>query len=78
MQIAGEDDAQKKASLQAELKKRDDELYITAQKMANFSGLLDTRKLIEDRLNNMLDLGDTQNTGGITASNVAGVTQVSP
>ena len=78
MQIASEKNAQKKASLQAELKKRDDELYITAQKMANFSGLLDTRKLIEDRLNGILNLGGTQNTGGITASNVAGVTQVSP
>ena len=78
LKVASEKDGAKKAKLQAELNARDKELYLTAQKMANFSGLLDTRKMIEDRLNNLSGISGPQNTGGITAANVASITQTSP
>ena len=76
LQVASAPNPNKKAELQAQLNARQTELFITADKMANKGGSLALRKLLEDRINKLGGLSGPQDTGGITAANIASVTQI--
>lgn len=78
MKVASSKDPNERAELQAQLNARQKELFITADKMANKGGSLALRKILEDKINELGGLSDPQNTGGITAANVASVTQTKP
>jgi len=78
LQVASTRNPNERANLQAQLNTRQTELFITADKMANKGGSLALRKILEDRINELGGLSGPQNTGGITAANVASVTQTSP
>lgn len=76
LQVASTRNPNERANLQAELSARQKELFITADKMANKGGSLALRKILEDKINELGGLSGPQNTGGITAANIASVTQI--
>ena len=72
------DNPNKRAELQAKLQARHKELFIMADKIVNKGGSLTLRKTLEDKINSLSGVSGPQNTGGITAANIASVTQTSP
>ncbi len=76
LQVASTKNPNERANLQAQLNARQTELFITADKMANKGGSLALRKILEDKINELGGLSGPQNTGGITAANIASVTQI--